>query len=1558
MESACCVARVFLLLQKAACHHPEAAAAVAWPHIVAPRRPPSSQTNPAPVPLPKPDTTLRVAIYGADPAADWLDALSRDLRPGAMLALFGAASAAAGPDTIARHATNASDAVSTLTAAAAAYPGDDLVILRARTALPRLWCERLTRALTEADVLVASPLDNADPARAPLPEGAHSAADAATIDVLCYRLSRHQLLDWPEFSPLLSAWSGRRLAGIDVSRLRGTGLPAQYAPLRGVLLDHLYVADPAAGVTGPAISVPGADPQPPSPLGELREQVAANIFHIDKRSTKPLSGYPGLDARAVILHVLHGWGGGAERFVRDLAAADGERHHLVLVARGNFPRRCFGETLELFDGAMTQPPLRRLALPNPIRSTALQHRTYAAFLYALTREFGVGAVVVSSLIGHSLDALRTSLPTLIVGHDFYPLWPLLHRDFGNADLAFDAAHLAADLAGAGNAFEFAERDSAYWSALREGYVAAAVAANARFIAPSQSMLSNLLRIEPRLAALQNAVIAHGLAPWPDGSPIAPVPPARQRLRLLMPGRVRAGKGADLLRAALPGLREHAEVFLLGAGADGEQFFGAADVHVVLNYERDELPALIARIAPDAALLLPTVAETFSYALSELRSLRVPVIATRIGALAERIIDGLDGWLVDITAEAIVELVARLRGERGELERVRALLHHQQARTTSEMAADYRAALPLATSAGPRYTLTQATSDRLLAQARAADLGNEQRANARLRATNREQQDELERRADWGMTLDREVRRERAIVKQRDVHIRAQEQAYAEQQQLVAARTEWAQAAVGRETAAREELGRFAMVHAQLQAEFDERTQWAKALDAELNAMRVSTSWRLTRPVRFLSRKLRAARVRIAFAWQRLRSMFRRTRGSLATRGATGTLRRIGDELRRGAPLTAGEPVAEPAADYTPFDVPAAATPRVSIVIPVHNKVDYTLACLRSIVEQAGTTPLEIIVVDDASSDASADHLARIGGLKVIRNEHNLGFVGSCNSGAACARGEFVLFLNNDTVVTAGWLEALLRTFDEEPRAGLVGAKLVYPDGRLQEAGGIVFRDGSGWNYGRFDDPADPRYGFRREADYCSGAAILLRRELFERLGGFDTRYAPAYYEDTDLAFAVRAAGLKAFYEPRSTVVHFEGVSAGTDTGAGMKRFQIVNRDKFLEKWKSELDAQPAPIHEARFAAAAANHRSRGRILIVDAYTPTPDQDSGSLRMVNVMRLLRELGYAVAFLPDNRAHMGAYTQALQALGVEALYHPYVPDPVSWIRDHGRTLDAIVLSRHYIAVNYVGAARLYAPQARLIFDTVDLHYLREERAAGLDDRPQLARLAAQTRAQELKLMREADVTLVVSAAEKQLLARELPNARVEVLSNVHAVHGCRKPFGERRDMVFVGGFQHPPNVDAVRWFATEVMPLLRAQGDAPRLHVIGSKVPPEVVELEADDVVVHGYVADIEPYLDGCRLSIAPLRYGAGVKGKVNMAMSYGLPVVATTIAVEGMHVRDGFDVVTADSADAFAAAIRRVHDDEELWQALSANGLANVREHFSFDAARAALRKILPERPAP
>ena len=691
-----------------------------------------------------------------------------------------------------------------------------------------------------------------------------------------------------------------------------------------------------------------------------------------------------------------------------------------------------------------------------------------------------------------------------------------------------------------------------------------------------------------------------------------------------------------------------------------------------------------------------------------------------------------------------------------------------------------------------------------------------------------------------------------------------------------------------------------------------------------------------------------------FVIDRASGMVRRGFASLHARGWRATWQRVQLQFHRTSAEQRATLYFPAEAAFSPFAVPHATTaghgPRASIVIPVFNQFEHTLTCLRALAEHPPQVAVEIIVVDDGSSDATALALPQVAGLRYHRRAENGGFIAACNDGAALAAGEFLVFLNNDTVPQPGWLDALLRTFDEHPGAGLVGAQLLYPDGRLQEAGGVVFADGSGWNYGRFGDPDDCRHAYVRDCDYASGAAIAIPRTLFAELGGFDTRYAPAYYEDTDLAFAVRAYGRRVLYQPAARVVHAEGGTAGTDTGSGIKAYQVRNRERFAAKWHAALQQQPAA---GSVPTPALLHARTPQVLVIDALTPRADHDSGSLRLVNLMRLLREEGAHVVFLPANRSHAGRYTEELQQLGVETWHAPHAPRAPAWLREHGPRFDSVLVSRHYVAREFLPLLRRHAPQSRIVFDSVDLHYLREQRGAEVAGDRALLRVAQRTRALELAVIAQADATLVVSAVERDVLAHDAPQARVEVLSNLHQLSGPGQPFAQRHDLVFVGGFRHPPNVDGVRWFVEDVFPLIRAQLPGVRFHCIGSHVPAAIAALSRHDgVVVHGHVADISPYMDGARIGLAPLRYGAGVKGKVNLSMAHGQPVVATTCAVEGMHLRDGVDVLVADDARDFAEAVVRLYADESLWCTLSHNGLDNVARHFSLDAGRDVVRRVL------
>lgn len=689
---------------------------------------------------------------------------------------------------------------------------------------------------------------------------------------------------------------------------------------------------------------------------------------------------------------------------------------------------------------------------------------------------------------------------------------------------------------------------------------------------------------------------------------------------------------------------------------------------------------------------------------------------------------------------------------------------------------------------------------------------------------------------------------------------------------------------------------------------------------------------------------------LRFLINRATGLFHRGLASLRTRGLRASWHRVLKQFHR-VPSSERPQLYLPAPQpFAPFALPLDAAPKASIIIPVFNQFEHTLGCLRAIAAYPPTATVEVIVVDDGSSDETQEALPQVAGLRYHRRASNGGFIAACNDGAAVARGEVLVLLNNDTVPQPGWLDALLGTFSTHPESGLVGAQLLYPDGRLQEAGAAIRADGSADKLGRNERADAPLHAFVKRVDYCSGAAIAITAHLFRQAGGLDTRYAPAFYEDTDLGMQVRRLGRQVLVQPAARVVHVEGATTGTDTRSGVKQYQVRNQVLFRERWQDLLAAHPSA---AAVPASLADHRYSGMVLIIDALTPQPDRDSGSLRCVNLMRMLLQEGLGVVFVPANLAWDGAYTRALQQLGVEVWHAPYIRSLPAWLRAHGPRFHTAIVSRHYVLHEMLPMLRRFAPQAQLVFDTVDLHYLRERRGADVLGDASLLKGAERTRRSELALIERSDATVVVSEVERALLAQDAPGARVEVLSNLHELAGPGLPFEERRDLVFVGGFRHPPNVDAVLWFANEVWPMVHAAEPDMLFHCIGGDAPPAIEALAGrPGIRVHGHVPDIAPFMAGARLSVAPLRYGAGVKGKVNLSMAHGQPVVATSCAVEGMHLQEGRDVLVADSPQDFAAAVLHAYRDPVLWAQLSAHGRANVARHFSLDAGREVLRRLL------
>jgi GT2 family glycosyltransferase/glycosyltransferase involved in cell wall biosynthesis len=618
-------------------------------------------------------------------------------------------------------------------------------------------------------------------------------------------------------------------------------------------------------------------------------------------------------------------------------------------------------------------------------------------------------------------------------------------------------------------------------------------------------------------------------------------------------------------------------------------------------------------------------------------------------------------------------------------------------------------------------------------------------------------------------------------------------------------------------------------------------------------------------------------------------------------------------------------------------------PDVSIIIPVYGQLHFVLGCLDSLAAHRSRFSVEIVLVDDASPQASETwRLEAMPWIRYHRRSQNGGFGDACNEGVKAARGRFVVLLNSDVRVAQGWLDELIGSFELFPKAGLVGSKLFNADGSLQEAGGIFWQDGSAWNYGRDQDPNHPKYCFARQVDYVSGAAIALPIQVWRDFGGFDPAYRPAYCEDADLAFRLRERGLEVWFQPLSRVIHYEGKTHGRDLARGDKAHQIVNMDRLRDRWRTVLAAFRPNGQEPD---KEANRRITARMLVFDWYTPTPDQDAGSFVTAKMLRAFQALGYQVTFVPlFNLSYDPTYTRMLQRLGIECLYAPFF-QTTSDVLEYGDDADVVVVYRHYVGARIYDALREKLPRARIIFNNVDLHYLRERRQAELSGSRAGRIAAAITQAAELELIAKADCAIVHTSAEQAIIQEQLPgsSSNILVFPYVTEVHRSAVPFEARRDIMFLGGFAHSPNIDGARFFVSDIWPKLApALPEDAKCLIVGASPTQSVKELANEKILVTGYVPDLKPYFDRARVFVVPLRYGAGIKGKLIESLAHGLPSIATSIAVEGMDVVSGRECIVADNAESFAGAVLKAYNEPNVWQGLQEAGYAFVEANYSWE----------------
>jgi len=636
--------------------------------------------------------------------------------------------------------------------------------------------------------------------------------------------------------------------------------------------------------------------------------------------------------------------------------------------------------------------------------------------------------------------------------------------------------------------------------------------------------------------------------------------------------------------------------------------------------------------------------------------------------------------------------------------------------------------------------------------------------------------------------------------------------------------------------------------------------------------------------------------------------------------------------------------------FPSFNLPKFDKPEVSIIVPAYNKFELTYHCIASIALAYNKTSYEVILADDCSTDETIHAADIIKNVVISKNPENLRFLRSCNQASKIAKGEYIIFLNNDTEVTSYWLDELINKMKADPSIGLTGSKLLNLDGTLQEAGGIVWENGQPWNVGRNVNPLTPEYNYAREVDYLTGAAMCIRSTIWNEVGQFSEELAPCYYEDTELAFKVRDAGYKTVYVPHSVVVHFEGQSHGTDITKGLKRYQVINESKFRQKWFKAFKNNGKPSFEnLKFEK---DRNIEQRILVIDYASPMPNKDAGSYAAVQEMKLIQSLGFKVTFVPENLAHFGKYTTELQKMGVEVLYAPFYTSLDDVLDSRLAEMDAVYITRYSVAEKYIDKIKAQS-QAKIIFNNADLHFLREMRSALKKGRnEEQLNNALVTRDKELGVCRKVDAILCYNATEHAVITSHILEAeKLHITPWVLESKLTGPAFNKRDGIAFLGGYNHLPNVESVEYLVNDIMPLLAKQRPEIVLSVYGSNMPESFKEFESDNVNIVGFAETLDGVFHDHRIFVAPLLSGAGIKGKVLESMAYNLPTVLTDVAAEGTGLTHGISTLIAQEPQAWVDAIIKLYDDEELWTKFAENSQTLVEAKYSFEHGHKAFKTI-------
>lgn len=635
------------------------------------------------------------------------------------------------------------------------------------------------------------------------------------------------------------------------------------------------------------------------------------------------------------------------------------------------------------------------------------------------------------------------------------------------------------------------------------------------------------------------------------------------------------------------------------------------------------------------------------------------------------------------------------------------------------------------------------------------------------------------------------------------------------------------------------------------------------------------------------------------------------------------------------------------------------SPQISVILVLYNRAELTFQCLQSLA--ADTTlvseyPIELIIVDNASSDQTSELLNCLEGIKLIQNEENLNFVAAVNQAYQIATGEYLLLLNNDAQVLPGSIASAVNTIQNGANIGAVGGKVVLLDGTLQEAGSIVWNDGSCLGYGRGESPKAPAYMFQRDVDYCSGVFLLTKRTLFEQMGGFDSDYKPAYYEETDYCLRLWERGERVVYDPDAVVFHFEFASSTSSEAAFA--LQKAHQDLFVQKHSDQLASHLNPSPSNILAARSAQ-RDLPRILFIEDRVPHAFLGSGYPRAQNILKSLVDLGYFVTFYPltfPKEAWQSVYQDIPKQ--VEVIIDSGVAGLESFLQERAHYFQAILVSRPHnaeylepILTNYPD----WFTDTKIIYDAEAIYALREAEQVRVTGK-EISQQEIQTQLQqELNLAKKADAVIAVSELEKQHFIEQGISSPTYTLGHTLQAMPTETSFEKREGILFVGAIhdEYSPNADSMFWFVEQILPRIRSRlASHLKFTIAGFSDCQKIFDLQDNATQVLGKVEELKPLYEHAKIFVAPTRFAAGIPRKVHEAAAQGIPVVTTSLIAKQLGWQSGSELLVADAPENFAGECTRLYQDPVLWNQLRENALQRVKNDCSPENFRNQIKDIM------